>query len=412
MNAVENLLRENLGLDIETIGASLVDRVVRSRMRHFGLAKKDDYANLLQSSPEEWEALVESVVITETWFFREKFSFLAMVRFVRDEWVARNPVGTLRLLSLPCSSGEEPYSMAMALLEAGMCPSSFSIDAIDISARSIAYAEDGVYGRNSFRGSDLAFRNKYFLSEGQEYRLSDPVRAQVKFQGGNVLDNRCLAAAGPYDVIFFRNLLIYLDQQTRGKLLMKIREHLAPSGVVFFGPAEVPLALSSGYAFLNCPLSFACRHPDFARTLPEPRLHFRKPHLSLFGANGSDSKHLPMPPVLPTGLGDFSGKTILPTDLGTARRMAEQGRLTEAAEICETHLRTRGVSADAYYLLGLLQNAAGADSQAGEFYRRALYLEPDHYDSLIQWASLSKRHGNETQARRLRERAERVKKQT
>jgi chemotaxis protein methyltransferase WspC len=91
--------------------------------------------------------------------------------------------------------------------------------------------------------------------------------------------------------------------------------------------------------------------------------------------------------------------------LATARQLADAGRLAEAAELCETHLREYGVSAEAFYVLGLVRDAAGADSQAGEFYRKALYLEPGHGETLRQWASLSERNGRTEHARILRARA-------
>src|SRR5205814_223897 len=79
--------------------------------------------------------------------------------------------------------------------------------------------------------------------------------------------------------------------------------------------------------------------------------------------------------------------------LARARELAEAGRFAEAANLCETHLREYGVSAEAFYVLGLVRDASGADSQAGEFYRKALYLEPGHLETLHQWASLSERNG-------------------
>ena len=99
------------------------------------------------------------------------------------------------------------------------------------------------------------------------------------------------------------------------------------------------------------------------------------------------------------------------TDLAKAREFAVAGRLAEATAICEAHLREYGVSAEAFYLLGLIRDVSGADSQATEFYRKALYLEPTHYEALVQWASLAKRNGNDAHAQILQNRAERIKNQ-
>ncbi len=283
MTQIENLLQQLIGLNVAAIGSSLIERAVRTRMRHCELTKKDDYLKLVSASSAERDALIESVVITETWFFRDRHPFEALVRLVRDEWLPAHPTGSLRLLSLPCSSGEEPYSMAMALMDAGIPPTRFQIDAVDISPRTLASAERAVYGKNSFRGPDLVFRTRYFETTAEGHALAPTVRAQVKFQRGNVLDDDCLAKEEPYDIVFCRNLLIYLDGPGQKKVLLKLRRLLVPTGALFLGPAELPLALENGFVSANHPGSFACRHPDFdgeprerrPRALKNPSERFR-----------------------------------------------------------------------------------------------------------------------------------------
>lgn len=405
MNPIENLLRELIGLDVTTVGPSLVERAVRLRMRQHELTKKDDYLRKLETSHSEREALIDAVVITETWFFRDRNSFQTLVRLVRDQWLPTHPTGQLRVLSLPCSSGEEPYSIAMALLDMGLPPARFQIDAMDISSRALKWAESAVYGRNSFRGPDQGFRVRHFdTGPGGGYALAATVRAQVKFRKANVLDDLQMVNLKSYDVVFCRNLLIYLDRPSQQKVLLALKHLLTSTGVLFLGPAESPLALNHGFTSTNHHSSFAYRHPDYSRQ--------HEDESSREVTACAKQPALPSPPTLPTNLQFAPGPTTAPTDLAYARQLANQGRLGEAAEICEAHIREHGVSADAFYLLGLVRNAAGADSQAGEFYRKALYLEPNHYESLMQWASLSKRNGDRNHARLLLERAERVRKRT
>src|SRR5712672_2583779 len=118
MQLIENMLRERMGLDACSIGSTLIQRTVRLRMKNLGLKKVEDYQCLLETSPAEWNELVESVIVTETWFFRDGEPFGAMVRLVREEWIPAHPTGKLHLLSIPCSSGEEPYSLVMAMQDA------------------------------------------------------------------------------------------------------------------------------------------------------------------------------------------------------------------------------------------------------------------------------------------------------
>jgi chemotaxis protein methyltransferase WspC len=415
MNPVEQLLRQTIGLHAPAIGPASLERVVNARMRTRGLTRSEDYLELLKKSPVEWNALVESVVITETWFFREPQALAALARLVLTEWLPAYPTGRLRLLSLPCASGEEPYSIAMALLDAGVPPDRFHIDAADISARALIAAERAHYGRNSFRGLDLAFRDRHFQSTRDGYVLNPAVRRQVSFHQANLLEDGWLKETGAYDFVFCRNLLIYFDRANQQKTLRELRRLLLPSGTLFLGPAEMSLATANGFVSANLPLSFACRAEDRSKKTVAPgsrparsflkRNRLQRPAVSASLPHAAARK-------LPLGLA-FAATTAPaehpPADLDQAQRLAAAGRLGEAAAICEAHLLQHGVSAQAYYLLGLARHAAGAVSQAGEFFRRALYLDPGHYETLVQWASLSEKNGDTARARILQARAERAK---
>src|SRR5689334_17135731 len=109
MKEIEQSLREKMGLDAASIGSSLVSRSVRSRMKANGFKAVEDYKVFLKSSGTEWEQLVEAVVITETWFFRDSEPFTALARVFTEQWLPANSEVKARLLSVPCSSGEEPF---------------------------------------------------------------------------------------------------------------------------------------------------------------------------------------------------------------------------------------------------------------------------------------------------------------
>lgn len=402
MNEIENLLRRSIGLHAATIGSAVVEHTVRSRMRRLGLGSHEEYMTLLRKSPSEWNTLVETMVVTETWFFREQQPFAGLVRLVVEEWLPAHPEGRLRLLSVPCSSGEEPYSMAMALLDAGVPAARFEITAVDISARAVAFAQRAIYGRNSFRGADLDFRARHFRHVASGYALSSAVKKQVSFHRGNLLHDDCLAGTGMYDFIFCRNLLIYFDRPTQDKALAKLRGLLTSDGVLFTGSAEQSPALNNGFSPIRFPLVFACRK----KTAAAPASDHRAPAVTKNPRSARSAFPAPVRPVVSIN------EPACRKALTAARQLAEQGQLAEATALCETHLREFGVSAEAFFVLGLVRDAAGADSQAGEFYRKALYLEPGHFETLRQWASLSERIGRTEHARILRERAERRSKST
>lgn len=412
MKAIENLLRERIGLDAASIGVSLIERCVRLRMKALGLREAHEYLRRVRESEAEWRELIESVVVPETWFFRDRQAFEALVQVVLSEWLPCHPLQTLRILSSPCSTGEEPFSLAMALLDASLPAERFVVHGVDISERALGVAANAVYGRNAFRGQDLAFRDRHFHQVRDGYALAPRVRERVRFFEVNLLEDDLPGGTEPYDFIFCRNLLIYFDRPTQARLLQRLRSQLALSGLLFVGPAELPLVVDQGFVQLQLSMAFACRRDDAepasalggARRLVEPREMpvLTPPPVAAHGA-------APQPRVdtipAPTHMAPPA-----PRDLAEARRLADAGKLAEARAVCEAHLKSAPPAAEAYYLLGLIADAGG-EPGALEFYRRALYLDPDHYESLLQLAFLLEKQGDETQARSFRRRAERARRE-
>src|SRR5262249_21568019 len=118
VDRIERLLKDTMGLDVASVGRSVVEHAVRARQRARGVTDADAYWLLLQQPDGELQKLIEAVVVPETWFFRDADAFSALCGAVGEAWQRSHSDGVLRLLSLPCSTGEEPYSMAMALLDA------------------------------------------------------------------------------------------------------------------------------------------------------------------------------------------------------------------------------------------------------------------------------------------------------
>lgn len=409
MQRVESLLRREIGLDAASIGSPLIERIIRLRMKQHGLKHIADYRNLLDSSADELRELIEAVVVTETWFFRDREPFNAFVQLVLTEWLPRNPVGSFRVLSVPCSSGEEPYSLAMALLDAGVTDTRFTIDAVDISANALARAQRAVYGKNSFRGRDLAFRNRHFQHAKEGYVLNPSVRATVNFRRDNILDGGFLNGGAPYDFILCRNLLIYFDRATQALTREKLHRLLTDDGVLFVGPAEMPLVCEGGFVSANLPLSFACRKAN-GQPVSSHRSRGRK-SAAAGAANGSLATGKAASPDFLASYGGLppapAHLTATPDSMETARQLADTGQLTEATAICEAHLAKHGASAEAYYLLGLLKDASD-DPEAITCYRKALYLDPNHYEALVHVALWLEKHGDLPGARPFKRRAERA----
>ncbi len=398
MRQIEDLLRRHIGLDAGAVGPSLIERAVRLRMRQHRVADAEAYRRLLATSRHEFEQLIESVLVTETWFFRDREPFNIFTQIVRQENQTRPKAGALRVLSLPCSTGEEPYSMVMALLDAGVADAGSTIHAVDISANALAQAERAVYGKNSFRGRDVDFRDRYFRTTKEGFALLPQVRQRVRFERGNILEAGFLAGGAQYDIIFCRNLLIYFDRATQVIALAKLHELLSDNGVLFVGPAELPLAVASGFVSIGLPMAFACQKPN-----PDPAA--RENHRRWLGQGMTVE-----PPRRRHSRATAATAVAIdaPGELEVARQHAEAGRLAEAAAICNSHLAREGASAEAYFLLGLVKDAA-SDSAAISCYRKALYLDPKHHEALVHLSMALEKSGDLNAARLYRRRAERAR---
>jgi len=272
-------LRQLSGLEIDLVGARSVERAVGERIQALiaskVIADPWSYPARIEQDADERQWLIEAAVVPETWFFRhrESFDFLALQarqRHFRGGGIGVAP-GPLRIASVPCSTGEEPYSIAMTLLLDGLPPSAFLIDAMDISEVALAQAAAGRYRPNAFRGCPEALRDRFFTLQGQLvpgspiresiWEINREARACVSFQRVNLVSDARVGGdtgqGGTYDFIFCRNVLIYFDRPTQAAVIEKLRRALRPGGFLLVGPAEAALVSRVGLAAAAAPLAFA-----------------------------------------------------------------------------------------------------------------------------------------------------------
>jgi chemotaxis protein methyltransferase WspC len=410
---IEGLLRRTLGLDAGEISA-MVAMHLNQRMARLGIDCSQDYWELLRGSPVELQEWIEILVVPETWFYRCPEAFEAMTSYVRDVWLQAHAQDVLRVLSIPCCSGEEPYSIAMSLLTAGVHPKRFHVDAIDVSLAALSRMAKGTYCQNSFRTSDLGFRDLFFERGPDGYRLAERVRRQVTAKRGNLLRPDFEPEQHRYDIIFCRNLLIYLEPSAQRDCLSNLERQLAPGGLLFVGSVE--LALSSAVGFTPAakyPRAFACWKKPSSKL---PRKHVQSRLKSTPELRPVET-HLD--PVLPSEASGGSlqnvsavagrGTVTLAEALEATRLLADLCRFDEAILSCERNLKEYGPSADLYCILGVVREATGLAKEAAHCYRKALYLEPDHQEALLHSALQAKKHGDDAAYRRLSKRARRAK---
>lgn len=399
------------------VPATTAARAVRDRMKHCAIEDLAQYRDRL-SNRDELSALLELVVVHETWLFRDPDAFAAAAEFAQKR--VATLTRPLRILSLPCSSGEEPYSIAIALVDTGIHPAQIVIDGIDISPEILAQARHGLYGSNSFRSSDLAFRDRHFSRTGQLYELSPAIRRMVNFSQGNLFDYEAFAMSGHYDMVFCRNLLIYFDENTQLAAINALHRMLDNDGLLFVGYAEVPIFFKHGFKNAGYKKAFALsKKSDIVATIEARPI----PPLS---SHPKSNRRLPLAPIRRTPIASITqtpppiaksplamatlGPPVSTPDglIAQATSFADQGNFGAAEKVLLRYLKNIPDSAQAYFLLGLTSEQKGDPKAAEAHLRRAIYLDPEHYDALCHLALLAEQMGNNSIAMTMKDRAARV----
>jgi chemotaxis protein methyltransferase WspC len=398
-HGLEELLEDWIGLDAATIGRPAIDRAVGERMKALGLTDPAAYARRTRGDSAERDELVEEVIVAESWFFRDPqvFAHLADVAVTRAALPGRPPI---RILCAPAAGGEEPYSVAMALLEAGLQPGQFAIEAIDISRRGLARAAAGRYSANAFRNADLGFRDRWFTAAGGQAVIDRRVRDQVQFAWANLLDPAFAAGRAAYDVIFCRNLLIYLTPAARQRVERQLERLLVADGLLVLGAAEPPImqgdwipAGTAALFALRRGIHAPARQPGVS---PRPARPAR-PRPAVAGPRSPARPAAPAPP--PVELEEV---------LAEAGRLANDGRLAEAIAVCERHRPALPPSPELFFLLGMLHQSAGDGDRAEGCFHKTLYLDAGHEEALLALALLARQRGDLPMAEQYRQSAARA----
>jgi chemotaxis protein methyltransferase WspC len=412
---IERILRDEIGLDASTVGSSLIQRAAQRRMKKRGIGGVASYAKLLADDEHELQELIEEVVVPETYFFREPEAIADITRRALDAQALGKDT-PLRVLSVPCSSGEEPYSIALSLLHAGLPASAISIDAIDVSLEAVRRAEEGVYRSGSFRGDISEWKN-YFAETAHGWQIDESVRSAVRVAHGNLLSNKFTPPREQYDVIFCRNLLIYFDESAQARALEKIASLLASDGVLVVGSADSFAARRAGFApSPGYERSFLFSRRDrTAEAEAQPKLERRARPRAIFNRPAQPSivrqtaittgARVAKPKQLPAlAIGGGNAASVL----AAVARLADQGQLATAIAEGELAILEGVVCAELLSLVGTLHAATPHLDRAEACYRKALFLEPSNEDALLHLALLLEKRGEAALASKLRSRARRA----
>lgn len=243
---LSELIQAKSGIKISASKKQMLESRLQKRLRCLGMSSFTDYGAYL-FSPEGMEKelihMIDAVTTNKTDFFREPFHFEYLSKTIVPEFLSSGSSGILKVWSAGCSSGEEPYTLAMVLSECfrmyrGTC---FSILATDICTRSLEKAKLGIYEKEKISSIPPAMRRRYLMENRDRnvglVRITPELRSMVKFNRLNLTDDD-LRLPDEKNVIFCRNVMIYFDRPTQQKLLRKLCRHLSPRGYLLLGHSE------------------------------------------------------------------------------------------------------------------------------------------------------------------------------
>ncbi|GFO63136.1 protein-glutamate O-methyltransferase CheR [Geomonas paludis] len=250
---IRDLIYNHCGLFFDDDSKYLLDRRLGQRVAHHNLSGFREYYQFLKYDrrrDQEIADIMDLLTTNETYFFREAFQLRAFTdEIVPEVMKLKQRERTLRIWSAGCSTGEEPYTIAMLLLEMG-CLHGWRVEIVgsDISQRVVQHARKGIYTKASFRATEERYLKRFFTETDEGYRICDEVRELVTISQMNLFDANRLALLGKMDVIFCRNVIIYFDQTSKKRVVESFYNTLRGGGYLLLGHSESLMNLSTAFA--------------------------------------------------------------------------------------------------------------------------------------------------------------------
>jgi chemotaxis protein methyltransferase CheR len=250
---IRDFVKDYCGIYFDDDSRYLLEKRLSRRVRTLHFSNFREYYRYLlyhKNREEELTSIIDIITVNETYFFREQNQLKTFSEEILPELKDINKdKKRLRVWSAGCSTGEEPYTIAILVLEKGYFHNwNIEIFGSDINQRVLQAARSGIYRKNSFRATEPYFLRKYFREEDNISRISDNVKQYVNFSHLNLLDPFKVKLVGTVDVIFCRNVLIYFDYPSRKKVIDMFYERLTDGGYLLLGHAESLINLSTAFS--------------------------------------------------------------------------------------------------------------------------------------------------------------------
>lgn len=247
------VIYDESGITFSGTNRSILDSRIKELLREKNLGTPQEYYALITKNAEEMKHMLDSVTTNLTRFFRNQPHFDAFVNFVIPQVMeykkARSAVDhTIKIWSAGCSTGEEPYTIAMIMKE--ICPAgwNFQITASDISLKSLMTAQQGFYAENRVDGIPPNYLSKYFTKVDGGYQVKQELKDCIRFDYHNLRND---SGARNLDVIFCRNVLIYFDEPAQLAVVNRFYNSLAPQSFLYIGHSESLFGMNTKFEFIK-----------------------------------------------------------------------------------------------------------------------------------------------------------------
>ncbi len=270
---LRDFIHDYCGIFFDDGSKFLLERRLNRRLEQHQLKSFEEYYHFLRydrKREEEIVVLVDNLTTNETYFFREVAQLKAFSEEILPELRSRNAgKKSLRIWSAGCSTGEEPHTIAMLLLESGNWWRDWQVEIMgsDISQRVLHTARKGLYKKGSHRATPPDMLQKYFVEEGKgDYRIIDAVRQLVSFSYVNLLDPYKTSLIRDLDIIFCRNVIIYFDRNSKKKVIEIFHDKLQEGGYLLLGHSESLINLSTAFTLRTLQHDMVYQKPVRVRT--------------------------------------------------------------------------------------------------------------------------------------------------
>jgi len=260
-------LYRRTGMSFTEAKRYFIDRRLEDRIAATGSSSFQAYFSLLRADADhEIEHLINSFTVNETYFYREDHQLRCMTSSLLDVITSqKKPGGTVRIWSVPCSTGEEPYSIALWLMENWPQVDSYNIEIIgsDIDTRALKAAAEGIYGDRALMRLSPDLIDRYFrlLAHGG-HQIDAGLRNSIEFTRANLIDSKDMAPYRDFDLIFCRNVLIYFDDASRRQAAENLYGCLRPGGYICLGHSESMSRISPLFRVARFPDAIVYQRPE------------------------------------------------------------------------------------------------------------------------------------------------------